>query len=294
MERSRLFPRVCLLVTAVLTVLGVTLRSVCMLTAFDTAVGYFDKGILTTLSNALYFAAVISAAVCASLIPKGELPSVLRTRLRRSAAYLWGLSLAIFTVGVLLTCYQARTSNFLTYPMVLGILSSLYFFISGDKSGTYSDALSALGFIPVVWCVTAAWETYTDQFTAMNSPIKVGLQMGFLGLALILISELRFRLGKPLPRVAAAFMSIGVFTSLSGSIPVLLGTGARILYNQLHLFYAIVLLCGGLYGAYTLFQLLWFPAETEAQAPEAAAEVTAEPTAEVTEPEPPTDIPNAQ
>jgi hypothetical protein len=85
-------------------------------------------------------------------------------------------------------------------------------------------------------------------------------------------------------------MSIGVFTSLSGSIPVLLGTGARILYNQLHLFYAIVLLCGGLYGAYTLFQLLWIPAETEAQAPEA----TAEPTAEVTEPEPPTDTPNAQ
>lgn len=294
MERSRLSPRVCLLVTAALTLLGVILRSVCMLTNFDAAVGYFNAGILTTLSNALYFAAVIAAAVCASLIHKGVLPATLRTRLRRPAAYLWGLSLAAFTVGVLLVCYQDRTGNFLTYPMILGILSSLYFFISGSKDGTYSDALSALGFIPVVWCVTAAWETYTDQFTAMNSPIKVGLQMGFLGLALILVSELRYRLGKPLPRVAAAFMSMGVFTSLNGAIPVLLGTGAHILDNQLHLFYAIVLLCGGLYGAYTLFQLLWFPAETEAQAPEAAAEPTAEPTAEVTEPEPPTDTPNAQ
>ena len=203
-------------------------------------------------------------------------------RLRRPAAYLWGLSLAAFTVGVLLVCYQNRTSNFLTYPMILGILSSLYFFISGSKDGTYSDALSALGFIPVVWCVTAAWETYTDQFTAMNSPIKVGLQMGFLGLALILVSELRYRLGKPLPRVAAAFMSMGVFTSLNGAIPVLLGTGAHILDNQLHLFYAIVLLCGGLYGAYTLFQFLWFPAEAE------AADVTPEAT------EIPTDTPNAQ
>ena len=77
-------------------------------------------------------------------------------------------------------------------------------------------------------------------------------------------------------------MSVGVFTSLNGSIPVLLGTGARILYNQLHLFYAIVLLCGGLYGAYTLFQFLWFPAEAE------AANVTPE-AAEI-----PTDTPNAQ
>ena len=283
MERSRLSPRVCLLVTAALTLLGVILRSVCMLTNFDAAVGYFNAGILTTLSNALYFAAVIAAAVCASLIRKGVLPATLRTRLRRPAAYLWGLSLAAFTVGVLLVCYQDRTGNFLTYPMILGILSSLYFFISGSKDGTYSDALSALGFIPVVWCVTAAWETYTDQFTAMNSPIKVGLQMGFLGLALILVSELRYRLGKPLPRVAAAFMSMGVFTSLNGAIPVLLGTGAHILDNQLHLLYAIVLLCGGLYGAYTLFQLLWFPTEAEA-----APDVTPE-AAEI-----PTDTPNAQ
>lgn len=265
MERSRLSPRVCLLVTATLTLLGVILRSVCMLTNFDAAVGYFNPGILTTLSNALYFAAVIAAAVCASLIHKGVLPATLRTRLRRPAAYLWGLSLAAFTVGVLLVCYPSRTSNFLTYPMILGILSSLYFFISGSKDGTYSDALSALGFIPVVWCVTAAWETYTDQFTAMNSPIKVGLQLGFLGLALILISELRFRLGKPLPRVAVTFMGIGSYLALCGSVPVLLGTGAMILSNKLHLFYAIVLLCGGLYGLYTLFQYTWFPAEEESE-----------------------------
>lgn len=277
MESTRLSPRVLWLTTAILTVLGVILRSVCMLTVFDTAVGYFHTGILPTMSTALYFAAVAIAVIGASLIHKGVLSTELNTRLRLPVAYLWGFSLVIFTLGVMLVCYKDKTNNFLTAPMVMGILSAFYFLATKNKTGRYSDGLCALGFLPVVWCVTAAWETYTDQFTAMNSPIKVSLQMGFLGLALILISELRFRLGKPLPRMAAALMSIGVFFSLNGGIPVLLGTGARILLNELHVFYAVVLLCGGIYGAYILFQYLWFPADTAAEtATDAATEIPAE------------------
>lgn len=273
MESTRLSPRVLWLITAILTVSGVILRSVCMLTAFDATVGYFNKGVLPALSAALYFAAVAAAVIGVSLIHKGVLATELNTRLRLPAAYLWGFSLVAFTLGVMATCYQERTNSFLTVPMVLGVLASFYFLASKNKTGRYGDGLCALGFLPVGWCITAAWETYTDQFTAMNSPIKISLQMGFLGLALILVSELRFRLGKPLPRVAAALMSIGVFFSLNGAIPVLLGTGGRILHNDLHVFYAVVLLCGGIYGAYTLFQYLWFPAEA---APAAAAEDTAE------------------
>ena len=279
MDRSRIFPRLCRLLTAALTLTGVALRSVCLLAHFDPSVGYFNEGILPTLSDILYYLAVIAAITCAALIPKGTLPTELNTRLRRPVAVLWGLSLAAFTLGVLLVCYKDRTNTFLTVPMVMGILASLYFFLTGSKTGRYSDGLCALGFLPVFWCVASAWETYTDQFTAMNSPIKISLQMGFLGLALILVSELRFRLGKALPRVATALMSIGVFFSLNGAIPVLLGTGAHVLDNELHLFYSFVLLCGGVYGAFTLAQLL-SPAEH--------AEVPA-PTPEI-----PTESPNAE
>lgn len=293
MESTRLSPRVLWLATATLTILGVVLRSVCMLTAFDTAVGYFHTGFLPSLSDALYFVAVAVAVVGASLIHKGVLSTELNTRLRLPAAYLWGFSLVAFTVGVMLTCYPNRTNDFLVAPMVLGVLSSFYFLATKNKTGRYSDGLCALGFLPVVWCVAAAWETYTDLFTAMNSPIKISLQMGFLGLALILVSELRFRLGKPLPRVAAALASIGVFLSLNGGIPILLGTGARVLFNELHVFYAVVLLCGGIYGAYTLFQYLWFPAETPAEtATETATETAVETATEA--PADPPETPNAE
>ena len=278
MDRSRISLRLCLLTTAAITLSGVILRSVCMLTSFDTSVGYFDRGFLPALTAALYFLAAITAIVCAAWTPKGILPTELNGNGRKPLAYLWGFSLVVFTLGVLLFCYKDRTNSFVTWPMALGILSSLYFFMSGSKTGRYPDGLAALGFIPVLWCVAAAWETYTDQFTAMNSPIKISLQMGFLGLALILIAELRFRLGKALPRFAVALMSIGVFFALNGGIPLLLGTGARILNNTLHFFYAFVLLCGGLYGAITLFRFL---SPSEPSVTESATDA-------------PADIPNAE
>lgn len=265
MDKLRTMPRLCFLSTAAVTLIGTALRSVCMLTQFDAEVGYFQSGIPATLSSIFYFLAVALVIITATRVSKHSLATTLDTRLRLPAAFLWGAALAVFTVGVFLLCYADRKNNLLTAPMILGILSSLYFFISGDRSGRYPDWLSLLGFLPVLWCVAAIGETYVDQFTAMNSPIKVGLQLGFLGLALILISELRFRLGKPLPRVAVTFMGIGSYLALCGSVPVLLGTGAMILSNKLHLFYAIVLLCGGLYGLYTLFQYTWFLAEEESE-----------------------------
>ena len=66
MESTRLSPRVLWLITAILTVSGVILRSVCMLTAFDATVGYFNKGVLPALSAALYFAAVAAAVIGAA------------------------------------------------------------------------------------------------------------------------------------------------------------------------------------------------------------------------------------
>lgn len=285
MDRTRLAPRLCLLAALLLTTLGMIVRSVCMLTLFDASVGYFDGSPLVFLSNALYFLAVIASVACAAMIPKGILPTKLNTRLRGPAAYLLGLSLAAFAVAVYLVCYEDRTNTFTAIPMVMGIPASLFFFLTGNKTGRYSDGLCALGFLPVVWCVTAAWETYTDQFTAMNSPIKISLQMGFLGLALILISELRFRLGKPLPRVAAALMSVGVFFALNGGVPVLLGTGSRVLDNELHLFYAIILLCGGLYGVYTLTQFLLSANKSPDPDPNPTPDTT---------PDIPADTPNAE
>lgn len=263
MDRTRTMPRIALILIVTLTALGMTLRSVCMLERFDQTVGYFTDGPLTTLSNALYGVALLVAILCGCMIPKGTLPHKLGTRLRLPAACLYGLLLLVFAVGTLVILLGEQPHKILLLPCLLGLFSAPYFLLSGERADPYPDWLSLLGFLPVFWCVASIWETYVDPFTALNSPIKIGLQLGFLGLSFLQVSELRFRLGKPLPRCAVTLMGMGVFLALNGSIPVLLGSISHILQNKLHLFYALVLLCGGLYGLYVLFQYTWFPADPE-------------------------------
>ena len=281
MDRTSYTPKICFAVTALLTLAGVILRTVCMLTVFDNTVGYFDTGILSTLSTVLYFLGALIPMICAALIPKGTLPTTLHTRLRLPVAYLWGLALAAFTVLSLIVCFPTRNNALLTYPTVMGILGSIYFWLSGHRNGRYPDLLSLAGFLPVLWCVAAVAETYTDQFTTMNSPIKISLQLGLIGLMVILISELRFRLGKALPRAAVALLGIGSYLALCGAVPLLVATGARILDNTLHLLYAIVLLCGGLYGLFVLFQFTCMTDAATKDSDTAACPATPEsPTAE--------------
>ncbi len=256
MDRPRLLPRLSLPLAATLTLLGAILRSVCMLTSFEPDVGYFRAGVLPTICNALYVVAVAAAVVCALLIPKGTLPGELPAHYRMVASFPLGAALAVFTVASFVACWPTHTNDLLIAPTLLGLLASTYFFVSGRRGSRYPDWLSALGFLPVLWCMAAVAETYTDPFTTMNSPIKITLQLGFLGLTLILLAELRFRLGKPCPRGAVAFMSIGMFCCLNAAVPVLVATAAERVDNILHMLYAVVLLCGAAYGFCLLLSLV--------------------------------------
>ena len=257
MDRNATALRLCFVLTAALTLLGATVRTICMLVAFDASVGYFNRGPLATLSIILYIVGVLAPIVCMALVPRGTLPTTLHTPKRLSMAFLW--SLALIVMAVFGTIHLIDTANLTvkvsTLPVWLALPAALYFVLSTNRQDSrYPDWLSLVGFLPVLWCIAAVADTYTDQFTAMNSPIKVGLQVGFVGLMLILTSELRFRLGKPLPRAAMAMQGIGAFLALSGALPVLIGTGAHILKNTMHVLYAAVLMCGSLYGLFMMFR----------------------------------------
>ena len=261
MDRFRTMPRLCFMITLALTAIGVALRSVCMFCCFDADPGYFSVGILPTLSNILYFPAVATAVVCALLTPKDCLPTELRIPHRVPAAMLLGIALAAFTIVSLLFWFPARKSDIMIAPTVLGLLASTYYFLSGNRDGQYPDWLSLIGYLPVLWGLSAVAETYFDRYTVMNSPVKISLQLGFLGFSLIGLAELRFRVGRASPRYALALLSIGSFVGMTGSIPVLIATGAQILQNLPHLLYAAVLLFASLYGFYTLFHLAYIPSE---------------------------------
>ncbi len=268
MDRSRTMPRLCFILTAVLTLVGVGLRSVCMLFFFEPEPGYFAEGPLPTLSNLFYFLAVAIAIACCILIPKDALPTELHTPARAPAAILLGLSLVAFTVIAFIACFPSRRSNLMIAPALLGLLASTYYFVSGNRNGRYPDWLAFLGYLPVLWSVAAVGEVYFDNYTTMNSPIKVSLQMAFLGFMFIALAELRFRVGRPMPRYSVALLAMGSFACLIGSIPLLIATGAGLLGNVQHLLYAVVLLFAGLYGLYLLFRYTCFPSDMPTEEPE--------------------------
>ncbi len=276
MEKRRNLPRLCLLLTAALTLLGIALRSVCMLSFFDADIGYFTEGLLPVLSNALYFAAVLIPTVCMTLTPKDTLPTELRTPGRAPTALLLGLSLAVFTIISLLICFPARKSNTMIASSLLGLLASTYYFLSARRDGRYPDWLSILGFLPAIWNIAAVADTYFDQYTTMNSPIKIALQMGFIGFMMIPLAELRFRVGKVMPRYSVAFLSVGSYACLVGSIPLLIAVCAGVVDHLRHTMYATVLLCAGLYGFYLLIRYTVSPAPSESPAETPAAPNTAE------------------
>ena len=276
MEKRRNLPRICLLLTAALTLLGVALRSVCMLGCFDTDIGYFAEGPLPLLSNVLYFAAVLIPTVCMAITPKDVLPTELHTPGRAPAAILLGLSLAVFTIISLLICFPARKSNTMLASSLLGLLASTYYFLSARRDGRYPDWLSFLGFLPAIWSIAAVADTYFDQYTTMNSPVKIALQMGFIGFMMISLAELRFRVGKVMPRYSVAFLAVGSYACLVGSIPLLIAACVGIVDQLRHTMYASVLLCAGLYGFYLLFRYTVSPAPSESPAESLATPNTAE------------------
>ena len=266
MDRRRKIPRLCFLLTVGLTLLGVILRSVCMLFFFDVDPGYFVPGPLATICDLLYFAAVLVPTVCMILTPKDALSREPLAPRRFPFALLLGLALTAFTVISLLISFPARKSDVMLVPSLLGVLTATYYFVSAKRDGRYPDGLAFLGYLPVFWNVAAVAETYFDNFTTMNGPVKISLHMGFLGFMMISLAELRVRVNKPSPRYSVAFLSIGSYACLVGSIPLLLGLFNGNLSDLRHILYASVLLAAGLYGFYLLLRYTHSPAPIVADA----------------------------
>ena len=283
MDTRRATPRLCLYLTLALIFLGVSLRTVCMLCFFDADPGYFSAGILPTVSNALYFLAVILPVACAFAAPKSAYPARLMTPRRTIPAAglsavlaLTSLLLIPFLVqaflqwqdytGVTFVTYLSKypSVQFLSFPAVrvgfilpavvlLGLVAAAFYGVSASRRERYPDWLSFLGYAPVLWSIASIGDIYFDPYVTMNSPVKISLQLGLLGFMFISLGELRFRVGRFLPRYAAICWAIGSYTCLTGAVPVLAATGAGLLHHVPYLFYAAVLLFAGLYGLYLLF-----------------------------------------
>ena len=255
--------RLCLWSSAVLTFVGVILRTVAMFTCFDTEAGYFNDSLHTTLVTILSFAAALLPMILSIATPKGTLPTVWPEPKRDLAPV---LPFALFTSSGVWILWQyvsdSQDNILLLLAGGLSLVAALYDLLLISRSagkGINVNALAAIGYAPIFWSLLSVAETYTDQFTTMNSPIKLGLQFGFLSVALTMVAELRFRLGKSTPRAALCFHAIALYLCLTGSIPTLIALAAGILNRPIHGAYALALLGAGVYAAFRLVYYFTIP-----------------------------------
>ena len=141
----------------------------------------------------------------------------------------------------------SKKQNFLQGAALLAIATAIVKLIGAFYKLPLNMAIGAEGYS----YFTTAYDIYTVLLVVSTTGLPVAMSR--------MVSEAHaLGNGKQMQRIfktaLIAYLTIG-----------LLGTGAMILSNKLHLFYAIVLLCGGLYGLYTLFQYTWFPAEEESE-----------------------------
>lgn len=296
MKKVPVTVRICAATALVLTLFGIILRTVAMFVCYDREVGYFDATPLATLLTVLSFAAVLCPIVLTIATPKSALPDVW-PRPRHDLSPLLPAVLFILS-GILIiatTISDGSSSPLALAAGLLGLFSSIYYILL--SRGKSTSALSVIGYLPILWGLLAVAETYTDQMTTMNSPIKLSLQFGCLGLMLMATSELRFIMRKPAPRAALCFHSLALFFCLSGSIPTLIALVAGILTRPIHGAYALALLGAGIHAAFRLVYYISVPVEaetsvsvSEAEASEStAAAEAAEAAPETVDPAPETD-----
>lgn len=212
--------RIYFLTTFALALLGATLRTFTMLLCFDAEIGYFQSGILPIICRILTIVAVILPIVLSIITPKDTYPQTWPTH--------GTPMIAIFPAAVLLVSgiiiIATQTSSPLALASgVFGVLSGIYFLLTIRPQLTtkHPQTISLLGFATVFWALSSLAETYFDLNTTMNSPVKLILQFSLLSVALAIISELRFRLNKPLPRTAVALHSIAMYFSLTSGFSIL-------------------------------------------------------------------------
>ncbi len=191
------------------------LQTLAVLFSYTGSSNYFDKGaILPTLSAILVVVGMICGTVAACMTdPKALSASPFSER----------DSFPISAVGFILTAIllplhapEARMTLTVVTSGLL-ILAALYSLLSSraDFRRQHEGLLAFLGMASVVGCILAAAYFYFDVTVEMNAPLKVAVQIGLVSAMLSYTGEIRYLLGKPMPRV---YLTVASWTIAIGSL----------------------------------------------------------------------------
>lgn len=268
MDRKRIFPLAAGGIALGAVVPAVVCRITSLLTHFDKQIEYFDTSLPSVLHTVLCFAAVILPVICMCCTPKDTLTVPLPSDSRDLTALLPLAGFTFFAVMCagnlsLFSDMKLRpegSPNAVSTAVVILIICAVggiaYAFgsLAGMKNRT---GLAAIGFLPIIWGIVLVAASYLDQYTAMNSPLKIGLQFGTLSVMLALTAELRCLLDKAAPRAYVVLTGIAAFFCLDNGISYTVAAAVNAVKDRpLYLYTSVLHITLGLYFAIRLVRCL--------------------------------------
>ncbi len=180
------------------TPLAALLQELAVLLSYDSESHYFAANApLPILANVLTVAMFVLAVVCA-LVTEKPLNDASPFGSQIWVAIPAAIGFGVGGIYLLIDFFIKQTVLSLVAAIVL-LLSAAYTLLSETKN---KNAL--LGFTPPIACALLIGLLYFDTSLEMNAPMKVAVQCALIPLMLYFTAELRYLLGRELPRLYSA------------------------------------------------------------------------------------------
>lgn len=220
------------------TILTTAVRSVFLFTAYEANVGYFKRGLPSVTVSLLFIVGILFCVGLLFLLPKkGIVPGGTSPYL--SLVLKIPATVASFFCGVFYLGNGISNSIIMNiFIGFLSVLSAFYFLFSlisdfPQHRGRFTGARLWCGLAFIIKQILFLATAYFDHATNINGPFTTLYLFSLLSCAAFLLTEARYDLGAPAPRMNFAIGVLAFFLSFSSSVGNLLfclfsNTGASV------------------------------------------------------------------
>ena len=174
MKKANFLLRMSLWGAVAIAVLGVILRTVCVLFLFDGDIGYFSSSTVSFVTQGLSVLSVVFSFVVCIIIPKGVLPTSDCHATSRLALALPSLPLGAFAVAQLISplvpsgSSLSRISLFAAVFALGGCVCGLVALLT-HRNDVKGKCTAGLGFLTAAWAILCLADLYFDLFSMLFS-----------------------------------------------------------------------------------------------------------------------------
>lgn len=228
----------------VLGIASITLRTVTMLTAFDSQIGYYDDVTITGINRIFSIATVLYGAIIILLIDRSSLPTPGKSQTVISISFSMVAAFAFVMAAVLIGIIFIADPIPLNFLVLISlILSAAYFIYRGTRRSDPTDSpMSLLALAPIICCFTIILIEMFDMYVPINGPEKLCLTFALMSAALFILEMAKSDAGSTSPKLLLFSAYVSCFLCGYSAIPGLIASITKVTgYTKYVIYYFIVI-----------------------------------------------------